>query len=258
MFGLKSVVCGLGLITVLALPAVAGEKQVILNRKNAFKASYTEAIASSKEGNLYVLSLSDALAGMLKIKVTNKTTSFTPQVVITDKEKKELLNRSAEAAGGDIPDLQLRVGTGKKYFITLKDYSEQIVTTPYTVELQVVPVPNKYAPNNDFSSAKPIKLGEEIQVTVFAPVEETYHNYFQFSLPSDTTVEVRIQGVRDMTPHIVIYNQHKEEVHQASASQDGADLHTEVALPGGSYYIMVQDYSDNSSVIPFRLMLKVK
>src|SRR5438876_5346882 len=118
------------LVLNMGLAAQADEKQVQLNKANGFTASFTEAIANVKDGNTYVVSVGDVLAGILKIKVTHKSTSFYPRVIITDKDKKQLIDKAAEAEGGNLSELQVRVGTGKQYYVTLRDYNDTIVTEP--------------------------------------------------------------------------------------------------------------------------------
>lgn len=248
----------LSLLVIMGLPAWAEEKQVVLNKDNSFRASFNEAIANAKEGNTYVVSLADAVMGMLEIDIAHQIGNFRPQIVITDKDRKKLAQTVAASRGGNISDYQVRVGTGKQYFVTVKNLTGAVVTSPFAIDFKMNPVPNPHAPNQDFANAKLLSLGEEVQVTMFAPIEETYDNYFTFVLDADSTLMIAMPGLAEMRPQITIYDQHKKKVKETTVANRGADLNAEAALQGGTYFVRLRDLNQKSSVVPFRLLINKK
>ena len=150
----------LSLLVIMAIPAWAEEKQIVLNKENGFKASFNEAIANAKAGNTYVVSLADAVMGMLEINIAHQVEKFRPQIVITDKDRKKLAQHLAASRGGNISNYQVRIGTGKQYFVTVKDQTGAVVSTPFSIDFRAMPVPNPHAPNQDFATAKELKFGE--------------------------------------------------------------------------------------------------
>ena len=143
----------LSLLVIMAIPAWAEEKQIVLNKENGFKASFNEAIANAKAGNTYVVSLADAVMGMLEINIAHQVEKFRPQIVITDKDRKKLAQHLAASRGGNISNYQVRIGTGKQYFVTVKDQTGAVVSTPFSIDFRAMPVPNLHAPNQDFCGA---------------------------------------------------------------------------------------------------------
>jgi len=238
----------------LAGPAAAGERQVPLNQQDAFKASFSEGIADAQRGNTYVVTIGDVEAGLLKLNVINRAMSFTPQVVVTGAGNKELLNKSAEGEGTDLSGLRVRVAGGRSYTVAVKDFYNTMLTTPYVLDMEVQPVRNPFAPNGDFATARPLQMGRETAITLFAPDGETCANFFKFTLAADGRVGVRVLATPEVAPQATLYDAQRQQIADAAANE-GEALQKEAALAAGSYFIRVQDSREQCNPDPVRIML---
>ena len=196
--------------------------------------------------------------GFLKINLLETNQYFTPHIIIFNQDKTQLEDRYP-ADGTTSPfTWDIPVSPGKSFYLKLENYPD--ARTPYTLNLNFVPVPDTFEPNNKFETAKVLESGKTVDLYMFSGYENTElkkpdadEDFFKIEVPADkkfmkVNIENKSTSDAKQNFHVILFDPNKTQINDKYGDNDQANLSTlfAAAVPG-TYYLKF-DNSYNSAV----------
>jgi hypothetical protein len=139
----------------------------------------------------------------------------------------------------------ITVRPGRTYYAIVKERFDDIVTTPYSLKLEYMPVVDVDEPNNRLTEATPLELDSVHSAFLFAgePVDdEDIADYYEIELAEPETLTVSITtSPTNANMAFEIISESGTSVFSGYTTVDGANVikTSTKALAAGKYYVVL-------------------
>ncbi len=177
--------------------------------------------------------------GVLNISVTEVPTYCEAHINLYDENGNRLASKSGSVG---TPVSLLRDVTPGWYYIEIDDYYDRS-EEPYTMVVTLKPVDDENEPNDEFSKAVEVALGEEVK-GFFFPTRD--NDWFKVSVTTAGILKIEVSEVPTYCEaHINLYDADANWLASITSGEGSPVTLTYDALPG-IYYFEIDDYWDRS------------
>jgi len=189
-------------------------------------------------------------AGVLNISVTKVPAGIDAHINLYDENRRWLAGKTG---GVGSPVYLRRDVTPGWYFICLDDYWDQS-TDNYKFIVTLTEADDENEPNNEFSKAVEVALGEEVKGFFFPKYD---YDWFKVNISTPGVLNISVTEVPTYCDaHINLYDENKNWLASKSSSV-GTPVSLLRDVTPGWYYIEIDDYWDRSEE-PYTMVVTLK
>ncbi len=187
---------------------------------------------------------------IIEVKLSNTSTTLTPQLVFYDHNKSKFHSAYDETAGANL-NTKIAVEPNNTYYVCVtRYYSDQgsyqlLISEPLKAY-------DQYEANDDVFNATTIKVGQTVSANLLDPGDL---DWYRVDDNSSDAIKVTFEnGSSDLAPSITVYDQNKSKLTDQYNYTTGANLVFNVTVqPGTITYVSVGTITGLFTIARYRL-----
>jgi tetratricopeptide (TPR) repeat protein len=196
-------------------------------------------IAAGGDTDFFRLTTGHGPRDLYRVSLKNNSTTLMPDVRAYDPAKNQLFDEYRTTPGADL-ERDFSPSADSNYYVQVSGFSG--TSGAYSLSIKPLHRFDRFEPNDDIASAKPIALGSTLDANIMDSGDNDYYVVKSGSAPS-LTVTLKNTSTTLM-PSVFAYDPQKNQLFQEYRPTSGADLERKFDVqPNTAYYIRVAPFS---------------
>jgi hypothetical protein len=168
----------------------------------------------------------------------NPAPSLRPDIHVFDAKRNHMFEDYRDT-GGAVLEKDFSPAPDTVYYVQVAPYNN---SGSYTLSVKPLHAYDRFEPNDDILSAKPIALGKAIEANIMDPTDADFYQVKSGSAPSLTLV---MNPATSLRPDIHVYDAQRNHVFEDYRDTGGAILERKFDVqPNTMYYVQVGPYNN--------------
>jgi hypothetical protein len=193
-------------------------------------------ISGASDTDYYRFSTGHPPRDVYRISLKNLSTTLAPGINVYDQQKNYMFDEYRDTPGADL-ERDFVPAPDSIYYVQV--FQRGSTSGAYSLTVKPLLKYDKFEPNDDIPSAKPLALGSVIDANIMDPGDTDYFQVQSGGAPGNLTVSLKNTSTT-LAPGINVYDSQKSYLTNAYRDTPGADVDLTFATqPNSKYYIQI-------------------